>query len=247
MLTRNFLPTTSSRRTDGKIFHDITVAGKACVLKRILAREEFQVDELIHRVFAHTDLANRMRNEKADIDFVRRNTTFPVPEVLFYLDESDGVYLGSERVQGIRMDKIEDEQAKATAIEQLNSFTRELAKLRSPTIRGFPRVPCFPLAIKKNRPRTVTQQWARNDQEGYPLCHGDLHEGNVIVDPDTMRAKAVLNWDHCGFYPAEVDAPRCQKGRRWVVQPDGTCNDHYEEYERAANQKLADLLIFNVE
>ncbi len=82
-----------------------------------------------------------MRNEKAAIEFVAKHTTIPVPNILFYIDEGDRIYLGLEKVEGVTMDKIEDANDKAKIIQQLDGFVEELAKLRSLRSRAlFPRL-----------------------------------------------------------------------------------------------------------
>lgn len=37
------------------------------------------------------------------------------------------------------------------------------------------------------------------------FCHNDLSTHNVIVDPDTLRIKAILDWEYAGFFPAEFE------------------------------------------
>ncbi|OAA64973.1 Aminoglycoside phosphotransferase [Cordyceps fumosorosea ARSEF 2679] len=37
------------------------------------------------------------------------------------------------------------------------------------------------------------------------FCHGDLSAHNVIVDPETLKVKAIIDWEHAGFYPKEFE------------------------------------------
>ncbi len=37
-----------------------------------------------------------------------------------------------------------------------------------------------------------------------------------------MKVKAVLDWEHCGYYPPEIDPRRYKAGRKYVVLADGT-------------------------
>lgn len=38
------------------------------------------------------------------------------------------------------------------------------------------------------------------------FCHNDLSANNVIVDPDTLAIKAIIDWEYAGFYPPEFEA-----------------------------------------
>ncbi len=37
------------------------------------------------------------------------------------------------------------------------------------------------------------------------FCHGDLSAHNVIVDPETLKVKAIIDWEYAGFYPKEFE------------------------------------------
>lgn len=39
------------------------------------------------------------------------------------------------------------------------------------------------------------------------FCHNDLSANNVIVDPDTLKIKAIIDWEYAGFFPPEFDMP----------------------------------------
>lgn len=243
LLTRIDVPTTETARSDQKVYHRIEVLGRKCIIKRNLTPGEFVVSPFTHKVITIPDLANRMRNERSAIEYVRAHTTIPVPEVVLYLDEGDRVYLGTEIVEGMRMDEIKDADDKAKVIAQLDGFVEQLAQLRSPTIRGFAPQPCWPLAITSYREIAAPLEFREDREKGYPLCHGDLHQGNVIVDRDTMQVKAVIDWEHCGFYPPEIDAPRYRLDRHTVVHRDGSTTPYIEHGEKAA-QTLDRLRIY---
>jgi hypothetical protein len=34
-----------------------------------------------------------------------------------------------------------------------------------------------------------------------------LSPSNVIVDPDTLKINAIIDWEYAGFYPPEFDRP----------------------------------------
>lgn len=239
------VPTTECQKEirDGKAWHDIEVAGKQCYVKRSLWPGEFEIHPLTHKFRGPSpDIANRMRNEKLAIDFVRKNTKIPVPNILFYMDEGDRVWLCTEEVEGTPFHKITDETDRAKVVKQLDAFVEELASHRSPELKGFAATPSFHIMIERY-PEDIFPMWFKHDFEhGYPLCHGDLHGGNIIVDPDTMEVKAVIDWEHCGYYPSKIDAPRYKEGKHFVTYLDGT-RIPYGEYGSQAAKILDDLQI----
>jgi aminoglycoside phosphotransferase (APT) family kinase protein len=45
------------------------------------------------------------------------------------------------------------------------------------------------------------------DKHDLVFCHNDLSANNVIVDPDSLKIKAIIDWEYAGFYPPEFEAP----------------------------------------
>lgn len=36
----------------------------------------------------------------------------------------------------------------------------------------------------------------------YVFCHNDLGQQNILVDPKTVKIKAIIDWEYAGFFPA---------------------------------------------
>lgn len=47
----------------------------------------------------------------------------------------------------------------------------------------------------------------RRPQVDLVFSHNDLNVDNVIVDPDTLKIKAIIDWEYAGFYPPGFDRP----------------------------------------
>lgn len=45
-------------------------------------------------------------------------------------------------------------------------------------------------------------------EEGYPLCHGDLHHSNILFDPISARVKGRIDWEFSGYSYSALDLPR---------------------------------------
>lgn len=50
--------------------------------------------------------------------------------------------------------------------------------------------------------------WKMRPRETQDLvfCHNDLSAHNVIVDPDTLKIAAIIDWEYAGFYPPEFES-----------------------------------------
>jgi Ser/Thr protein kinase RdoA (MazF antagonist) len=46
-----------------------------------------------------------------------------------------------------------------------------------------------------------------SDRDEYGFCHNDLSQQNIIVDPDTLKINAIIDWEYAGFYPARLEWP----------------------------------------
>lgn len=57
------------------------------------------------------------------------------------------------------------------------------------------------------------QPWRmrRRKQQDLVFCHNDLSMNNVIVDPGTLKIKAIIDWEYAGFYPSEFEFPFYQR------------------------------------
>jgi len=46
-----------------------------------------------------------------------------------------------------------------------------------------------------------------NEDRLYVYCHMDLSQHNVIVDPKTLKIKAIIDLEYSGFWPEQFDLP----------------------------------------
>lgn len=38
------------------------------------------------------------------------------------------------------------------------------------------------------------------------FCHNDLSANNVIVNPESLKINAIIDWEYSGFFPAEFES-----------------------------------------
>jgi aminoglycoside phosphotransferase len=55
--------------------------------------------------------------------------------------------------------------------------------------------------------KTARPEWKMKPRESEDLvfCHNDLSTHNIIVDPETLKVKAVIDWEYAGFYPQDFE------------------------------------------
>ncbi|KAM5436619.1 hypothetical protein McanMca71_001737 [Microsporum canis] len=63
-------------------------------------------------------------------------------------------------------------------------------------------VPPYRVMVRSARP-----QWEMKplESEALVFCHNDLSTNNVIVDPETLKVRAIIDWEYAGFYPEEFE------------------------------------------
>lgn len=47
------------------------------------------------------------------------------------------------------------------------------------------------------------------DDDEYVFCHNDLGQHNILVDPESLKIKAIIDWEFSGFFP------RCFEAAFW--------------------------------
>ncbi|KAL5319316.1 hypothetical protein ACEPPN_012367 [Leptodophora sp. 'Broadleaf-Isolate-01'] len=170
--------------------------------------------------------SQRIMNECAALEFIRENTTIPVPRVIETGESEDGMYLTVERVEGIELGEIgkqcrqlpiygyllDGHQKKdcgacqAVANENAANFIREtmlpqLAALRS-SVSGFNGVVIPPPWVTEHDRRA---DWIPKvlDQPVFVFCHGDLGPQNLMCDLKTLEIRWVIDWENAGFFEEE--------------------------------------------
>ena len=143
-------------------------------------------------------------NEAATLQFISQNSAIPVPRLLGCFEDSDAVYLIMEYVDGVGMQSLNDDQRAVVTLE-LQQHLQTLAQLRSSRIGG-------PSALVVSPHRVINKTY-RDDRKFRPgaddefgFCHNDLSQHNVIVDPETLKIRAIIDWEYAGFYPAYFEA-----------------------------------------
>ncbi|KAI0427138.1 kinase-like protein [Xylaria sp. FL1042] len=144
-------------------------------------------------------------NEAESLRYIRRHTNIPVPHVYCDFEDEDAYYLVTEYVEGVSMSRLTDDQ-KAVVCGEIQSHLTTLKTLTSNRLGGPSGIVIPPYRVLR---RTELDHWhlKPSDQNEYVFCHNDLSQQNVIVDPDTLKINAIIDWEYAGFYPACFERP----------------------------------------
>lgn len=179
---------------------------KNIFIKRSLRRKELQENPWTGETYVPRLGRERLLNEASALEFIANNTTIPVPKLYACFEDDEAVYLVMEYVEGKGMDELEDKE-KSVVGEELEKYLQQMHGIHSRTIGGPSGFVLPPYRLQR---RTDIDIWKPNptkltDTEGYVFCHNDLSQQNVIVCPDTLRIRAVIDWEYAGYWPKKFE------------------------------------------
>lgn len=199
-------------------------------VKRSLRPSEWQLHPVTGGYCVPPFGNERILNEAAAMQFIAENTNIPVPKLFACIEDDGAVYIVSEYVDGKAMAVLPEEQRKVVE-KELEGHLETLRGLKSDTWGGpsgivrfpplhlcsFPAI-SFRTCRKTDSQRQVIppyrvmvkayrEQWRmkKRDSKDLVFCHNDLSTHNVIVDPDTLTIKAIIDWEYAGFFPQDFE------------------------------------------
>lgn len=178
-------------------------------IKRSLRPSEFQTGYRgLHIPRQGND---RLKNEAASLRFIRDNTEIPVPTLRNEFEHDGAYYIVTEYVEGVNMQDLADHQ-KLVVRKELQGYLDHLKKLTSTKVGGPSGLVVPPYRVDLHtendswRPLPLTAGSAE-----YVFCHNDISQSNVLVDPETLRIKAIIDWEYAGFWPDYFEWPFYQR------------------------------------
>ena len=172
-------------------------------IKRSLRKHEYRKG--YHGTYVPRLSKERLLNEAECLRYIRRMTNIPVPTVFADFEDDDAYYLVTEYVKGVSMSELSEEK-KAPVLQELNQHILTLHSLTSKTLGGPSGLVVAPRPVIEITDQNV---WTLqpSEIEEYVFCHNDVSEYNVIVDPETLKIEAIIDWEYAGFYPEFFEAP----------------------------------------
>ncbi|CAH0044997.1 unnamed protein product [Clonostachys solani] len=159
------------------------------IVKRSLRPHEFHHGA--HRPYVPRLRYETLMNEAACLRFIRNYTNIPVPEVYCDFEDDGAYYLVTEYIHGVRMADLQTHEEFIVSRE-LGHHLATLKTLTSNRLGGPSSIVIPPRRVMRH---TNIHHWSlmASDQEEYVFCHNDLTQSNVIVDPETLAIKAIID------------------------------------------------------
>ena len=189
--------------------------------------------------------SERLHNEFETLKLIAAKTTIPVPKVLEFKYAWGAYQLVMERVEGITLDQLKgSRRAEAVAMTENFIATAVIPQLQSlksfttGTITGTV-IPPDRIASYDDREKWPIQS-ARTPR--YTFCHNDLAQHNILIDPDTLRVKAIIDWEVSGFYKPDFEAPLWTKAWYEPGYDEIGCESRQDQVHFLADRSAHDLL-----
>ncbi|KAG2415482.1 hypothetical protein HFD88_006673 [Aspergillus terreus] len=81
-----------------------------------------------------------------------------------------------------------------------------LRRIKSNTIGGPSRIVLPPYRVMRLSDKNEWPRKVSKDGE-YVFCHNDLAQHNIIVGPETLKIRAIIDWEYAGFFPEYFEWP----------------------------------------
>lgn len=151
----------------------------------------------------------RHQNEAAAIRHIRRVTYIPVPTLYGAFEVDDALMLITEYIDGVAMSKLSEDQKEIVLLEVQQHLTT-LRGIKSDTIGGSSETGHSGIVIPPHRVMRIAEDddWQRKVSKNheYVFCHNDLSQ-HIVVDPETLKITAIIDWEYAGFYPEYFEGP----------------------------------------
>ncbi|MCJ1449552.1 MAG: hypothetical protein MMC23_010072 [Stictis urceolatum] len=184
------------------------------VLKRSLRQDEYFVLDDGEPIVPLL-VVERLKNDAACMAYIREHTDIPVPKLLDTYEKDGSFYLWMEFVNGVEMNKL-TEKEQIQLLPQIRNIVAALQKLRSNYSGGPTGILSPPSVIYFHH----FSQWAQQylPEKEFVFCHGDLAQGNILVDRETLKIVAVIDWEYGGFFPPELEIPFYESSEHSGIQ-----------------------------
>ncbi|KND86170.1 hypothetical protein TOPH_09207 [Tolypocladium ophioglossoides CBS 100239] len=220
----------------------------------------------------------RITNEARALQLVSQMTTIPVPQLVDHGTHPDGRrYLVTKYIEGVILkqfpqrgcsrlegqkhtDQVPCETCSDQAYSNALKFVQDtvlpqLANLKSQHrgIYGFVMPPSW-LCPDLQPPWKGKTSWKTlsSDVDEYIFQHGDLAAHNLLMDPQTLQVKALIDWEYAGFFPPGMERwPGTLDSATYRKRGDGLAQaiedflsvEYLECYEKWSDKAELDKLI----
>ncbi|KAK4146017.1 kinase-like domain-containing protein [Dichotomopilus funicola] len=173
-------------------------------IKRCLRAHEFIHSP--HGIHVPRFRKESLKNEADTLRFIRQHTDIPVPSVYCDFEDDDAYYLITEYIEGVSMAELPEHQ-KGLVITELEGYLAQLKTLKSSRLGGPSGIVVPPYRVIDETEREDWSGLRQSEREEYVFCHNDCSQYNIIVNPETLKIAAIVDWEFGGFYPDSFEFP----------------------------------------
>ncbi len=174
-------------------------------IKRSLRPNKWQVSQVKGTIHVPRLGVERILNEAAALRYVKENSNIPVPTLYACFEDDQAAYIITSYIDGVSMSSLTSDQ-KTVVAQELEVHIKTLHSLRGPRLGGASGHLILPYRMLQ---KTFRDDWSlqTSASDEYAFCHNDLSQQNVIVDPETLKIAAIIDWEYAGYFPEEFDLP----------------------------------------
>ncbi|PPR06700.1 hypothetical protein CVT26_001367 [Gymnopilus dilepis] len=172
-------------------------------VKRNLTPSEWAINIYGHLLIPYK-CKERLKNEAAAIRYIKANTSIPVPNIRCAFEDHGRFYLMTDIVPGVQMANLPDD-VKGQVIKEVDGYVAQMHAIKSKVMGGFAGDVILPYRLSQFLSPDDDAKFRDADTPEFVLCHNDLSQHNIIVDEETLKVNAILDWEYAGFFPPEFD------------------------------------------
>lgn len=148
--------------------------------------------------------------------YIAENTDIPVPKLVCVSEDDDAVILITEIIDGVDLGDLTKEQQEIVK-QELTKHLNTLHSLRSRYVGGPSGLVIPPHRVLHKIHR---DEWkvSPSERDEFVFCHNDLNQSNVMVDPISLKRKAIIDWEYAGFFPEYFDSPFFRAPRSFICK-----------------------------
>ncbi|KAL2756923.1 hypothetical protein ACRALDRAFT_2101756 [Sodiomyces alcalophilus JCM 7366] len=217
-------------------------------MKRTMRRHEWSDLDDEDKLPPSAAMPQRFRTDVAVQKYLRQKTDIPLPAFALVIEDDGAMHLIMEFVEGKPMDELPEADQKVVEME-LQQHIKTLKSLRSDT----PGVPGEPLMTAPQRVCDFGWKYhsawrPRSDVRGdFVFCHNDLGRHNVLVNPNTLKITAIIDWEFGGFWPEWFERPFWKRqGGSYTLEGEEDDTECCREWLMANCEEVQQLHLPNV-
>ncbi|KAK5689749.1 putative endonuclease lcl3 [Elasticomyces elasticus] len=184
-----------------------------CFVKSDLKASERKISNRGELIMPPINSRARLQNEFLILKYLWKHSNLPVPEPFSFVVEDDVGILTVAAIPASATMLADYEGTDRDAVVHevgLELTTEVLPIMHQHTSHRLGGRNPDELLLLPPRVAIKGGQWPRvtryHLEPPFVLCHNDLDQSNIFIDPATHAIVAIIGWEYAGYYPPEIEA-----------------------------------------